>query len=61
MTNKPIDKSKRSNWRCASCGNWVEKKFESGICLISGKPRHYYNRCKADFVWREDKTYANDK
>ena len=50
-----IDKSKKANIKCEHCGYWAGR--ESSKCLLTGKEKMYYNRCK-EFTWDESKQYS---
>lgn len=44
-----IDKSKKKNVKCEYCAH-----FSNFKCLVDGRERNYWNRCK-NFSWSEEK------
>ena len=58
-----IDKSKKSNIKCEHCEHLVEphgNAYEDCKCALSGRLRHYWNRCK-QFAWRKDRQYVGER
>lgn len=65
-----IDRSKKSNRRCANCKHWtgVYTKLPVGqwswqtqtgvMCPVVNKQKQYWNCCK-NFEWNPDKEYIN--
>lgn len=53
---KPIDKTKKSNRRCANCKHWPDYYHD---CPILRKRRAYYHCCPY-FEWDTRKQYVQD-
>lgn len=68
-TDRPIDRSKKSNRRCVNCAHWPDKKHAQGSrrydepafrCDVppGGKAIEYWHCCPC-FRWNPDKSYIN--
>ena len=58
MNKRPIDRTKKSNIKCVNCEYWAKENDlenngkEVTYCVLTGKDKHYWNRCK-QFEWAE--------
>lgn len=59
---RQIDKTKKSNIKCEHCGYFNREREVrlspldmANLCEKTGKPKHYWNRCKC-FVWADEMT-----
>lgn len=48
--SKQIDKTKKSNIKCANCGYAGVDNDRNYWCCLQQKPKKYWNRCK-QFKW----------
>ena len=58
MSNRTVDKTKKSNIKCQHCDNWRCHDYIA-YCALTGSKTNYWNRCK-HFEWTTDIDYKEN-
>ena len=60
MSQRMVDKNKKSNIKCEHCENWTGYINNEARCKLNDKEKAYYQRCK-QFQWKSSIASQYDK